>query len=150
MLTRYFTAIAKNSESYDDIFVARKHVINDVGLTDEQVNRIISPLEGIYLIADHIRTLIFAISDGALPSNVGGGYNLRMMLRRIIGTMDRLSLKFDMNEMIDAQIDYLKNTYPELEETRQDVKTIVSIESGRYEGSKSRMQKMVSKLKQKP
>ena len=150
LLTRYFTAIAKNSDNYDDIFVARKHAINDVGLTDEQVNRIISPLEGIYLIADHIRTLIFAISDGALPSNVGGGYNLRMMLRRIIGTMDRLSLKFDMNEMIDAQIDYLKNTYPELEETRQDVKTIVSIESGRYEGSKSRMQKMVSKLKQEP
>ena len=30
---------------------------------------------------------------------VGGGYNLRMMLRRIISTMNRLSLKFDMGEM---------------------------------------------------
>jgi alanyl-tRNA synthetase len=148
LLTKYFTAIAKNIENYDDIFVARKHAINDVVLTEDQVSRIISPLEGIYLIADHIRTLIFAISDGALPSNVGGGYNLRMILRRIIGTMDRLALKLDMNEMIDMQIDYLKETYPELEETREDVKTIISLESERYVNSKSRMQKITSKIKE--
>ena len=89
---------------------------------------------------------IFAISDGALPSNVGGGYNLRMMLRRIISTMNRLSLKFDMGEMVDMQIDYLKNTYPELEKTREDIKTIIGIESDRYENSKLRMEKNVSKL----
>ena len=147
LLTKYFISIAKNIENFDDIFVARKHAIQDAKLSDEQVNRIISPLEGIYLIADHIRTLIFAISDGALPSNVGGGYNLRMVLRRIIGTMDRLKLKLDMNEMIDMQIDYLKNTYPELEETRKEVKAIIALESERYHNSKSRMQKIVSKIK---
>ena len=147
LLTKYYTTIAKNIESYDDVFVARKHAIEQAGLTPEQVNRIITPLEGIYLIADHVRTLIFAISDGALPSNVGGGYNLRMILRRIIGTMDRLNLKFDMDEIIDTQIDYLKKTYPELEETREDVKKIISIESDRYENSKSKMQKIVSRIK---
>ena len=72
------------------------------------------------------------------------------MLRRIISTMDRLSLKFDMNEMIDAQIDYLKNTYTELERRREDIKTIIGIESGRYENSKLRMEKIVNKLNQKP
>ncbi|HET6517293.1 MAG TPA: alanine--tRNA ligase [Nitrosopumilaceae archaeon] len=146
ILTKYFTSIAKNIENYDDIFVARKHTIKDGGISDEQVNRIISPLEGIYLIADHIRTLIFAISDGALPSNVGGGYNLRMVLRRIIGTMERLKLKLDMNEMIDMQIDYLRDTYPELEKTRDEIKKIISLESFRYQSSKSRMQKIVSKI----
>ncbi len=147
LLTKYYTTIAKNIENYDDIFVARKHAIEQAGLTEQQVDRIITPLEGIYLIADHVRTLIFAISDGALPSNVGGGYNLRMILRRIIGTMDRLNLKFDMDEIIDTQIDYLKKTYPELEETREDVKKIISIESDRYENSKSRMQKIVGRIK---
>jgi len=52
--------------------------------------------------------------------------------------------------MVDAQIDYLKNTYPELEKTREDIKTIIGIESGRYENSKLRMEKIVSKLNQKP
>jgi len=150
LLVTYFTKIAKHLEQFSDLSEVRKHAIKSAGLSDEQINKIIIPVEGIYLIVDHIRTLIFAISDGALPSNVGGGYNLRMMLRRIISTMDRLALKFDMDEIIDTQIDYLKNTYPELEKTREDIKTIIRIESGRYENSKLRMKKIVSKLNQKP
>jgi len=150
ILVPYFTEIAKNLELYEDLSHVRKNAIKTTGLSDEQINRIITPLEGIYLIIDHIRTLIFAISDGALPSNVGGGYNLRIMLRRIVSTMDRLKLKFDLNEIIDIQIDYLKNTYPELEKTREDVKEIISIETGRYDSSKQRMQKIVSKLDKEP
>ena len=150
VLVPYFTEIAKNLELYDDLSQVRKNAIKSTGLSDEQINRIITPLEGIYLIIDHIRTLIFAISDGALPSNVGGGYNLRIMLRRIVSTMDRLKLKFDLDEIIEIQIDYLKNTYPELEDTREDVKEIISIEAGRYDSSKQRMQKIVSKLDKEP
>ena len=149
-MARYFTEIAKNFERFSDLSEVRKNAIKSAGLSNEQMDKIITPIEGIYLIIDHIRTLIFAISDGALPSNVGGGYNLRIMLRRIISTMNRLSLKFDINDMIDMQIDYLNDTYPELEETREDVKTIIAIEADRYENSKSRMQKIVSKLNQKP
>jgi len=150
VLVPYFTEIAKNLELYDDLAQVRKNAIKTTGLSDEQINQIITPLEGIYLIIDHIRTLIFAISDGALPSNVGGGYNLRIMLRRIVSTMGRLKLKFDLDEIIDIQIDYLKNTYPELENTREDVKEIISIETGRYDISKQRMQKIVSKLNKEP
>ena len=150
VLVPYFTEIAKNLELYDDLSQVRKNAIKTTGLSDEQINRIITPLEGIYLIIDHIRTLIFAISDGALPSNVGGGYNLRIMLRRIVSTMDRLKLKLDLDEIIDIQIDYLKNTYPELEKTREDVKEIISIETGRYDSSKQRMEKIVSKLDKEP
>ena len=62
----YFTEIAKNLELYEDLSQVRKNAIKTTGLSDEQINHIITPLEGIYLIIDHIRTLIFAISDGAL------------------------------------------------------------------------------------
>ena len=93
--------------------------------------------------------MIFAITDGALPSNVGGGYNLRMMLRRINGTMDRMNLKLDIDELVDMHVDYLRDTYPELDEKRQDVKTILKLESQRYVESKSRMGKMAAKLKEK-
>jgi len=149
MLKKYFTAIAKNLETYDDLIDVRKHAVKSAGLTDDQVNRIITPLEGMYLIADHLRTLIFAIADGALPSNVGGGYNLRMMIRRIRGTIDRMNLKLDIDELVDMHIDYLKDTYPELDEKRQDVKIILKIESQRYVESKSRMKKIAQKMRQK-
>jgi len=150
VLVRYFTEIAKNLEIHEDLAQVRKNAIKQTDLSEEQINKIITPLEGIYLIIDHIRTLIFAISDGALPSNVGGGYNLRIMLRRIISTMNRLELQFDINEIIDRQIDYLKNTYPELEDTREDVKEIIDIEIKRYGASKQRMQKIVTNLDKEP
>ena len=149
LLRNYFTAIAKNLEIFEDLNAVRKHTVDSAKLTDDQLNRIIKPLEGMYLIVDHLRTLIFAITDGALPSNVGGGYNLRMMLRRINATIDRMNLKLDIDELVDMHVDYLKDTYPELEEKRKDVKTILKLESQRYTESKSRMDKMASKLKEK-
>jgi len=149
MLRNYFTAIAKNLEKFDDLNEVRKRAVSSAGLTDDQVSRIITPLEGMYLIADHLRTLIFAISDGALPSNVGGGYNLRMMLRRINGTMDRMNLKLDIDELVDMHIDYLKDTYPELDEKRADVKTILALESQRYVESKVHMKKKADKIREK-
>ncbi|MFI5406058.1 MAG: alanine--tRNA ligase-related protein, partial [Nitrososphaerales archaeon] len=128
LLSKYFIEIAKNQGRFSSLLEVKEHAIKNVGLSSQQVTKIINPLEGIYLIADHLRTLIFAISDGALPSNVGGGYNLRIVLRRIIGTMQRLGLDLDLNEMIDWHIDYLKKTYPELKEKKNDVKTIIEVE----------------------
>jgi alanyl-tRNA synthetase len=147
VLARYFTEIAKNIEKFHDLSQVRKAAVKASGLTEQNLAKTITPLEGLYMIADHLRTLIFAISDGALPSNVGGGYNLRIILRRVMATIDRLGLRLDLDDLIDTHIDYLKNTYPELEQYRQEVKTIIGIEVGRYHESKSRMEKIAQNLK---
>jgi alanyl-tRNA synthetase len=147
VLTRYFTEIAKNIEKFHDLSQVRKAAVKASGLTEQNLAKMITPLEGLYMIADHLRTLIFAISDGALPSNVGGGYNLRIILRRVMATIDRLGLRLDLDDLIDTHIDYLKNTYPELEQYRQEVKTIIGIEVDRYHESKSRMEKIAQNLK---
>lgn len=149
ILRKYFTEIAKALDDYEDLNDVRRHAIKKAGLTDDQLNKMITPLEGIYLIADHLRTLIFAITDGALPSNVGGGYNLRMMLRRINATISKLNLKLDIDDLIDTHIDYLKDTYPELDEKREDVKKILKIEAGRYEESKVHMKKKAEKIRER-
>lgn len=146
-LTRYFTEIAKGLERYPDLSQVRKMALKGSQITEETLNKVITPLEGLYMIADHLRTLIFAISDGALPSNVGGGYNLRIILRRIMAATDRLGLRLDLDELIDSHIDYLKETYPELEQYRAEVKTIIGIEVGRYHDSKSRMEKIALNIK---
>jgi len=149
VLKKYFTEIAKEIDNYDDLNQVRRLAVKNARITDDQLNKMITPLEGMYLIADHLRTLIFAITDGALPSNVGGGYNLRMMLRRINGTITRLNLKLDIDDLIDSHIDYLKDTYPELDEKRDDVKAILKLESARYEESKIHMKKKAEKIREK-
>src|SRR5438132_3410464 len=147
IISNYFRSIPKSIGESKDISVTRKNAAKQAGIDDAKFNKTIVPLEGIYLIADHLRTLVFAISDGALPSNVGGGYNLRMILRRTVATMDRFGWNFDLKELVDMHIDYLKSTYPELEETRNDVKTIIGIERERYNESKTRMKSIASTLK---
>lgn len=148
ILPKYFTNVAKVIEKLNNLNDVRYQAAKQAKLSEEQINRIIAPLEGAYLIADHLRTLIFAITDGALPSNVGGGYNLRMMLRRINGTSARLNLKLDIDELVDAHIDYLKETYPELDSKRNDVKKILEIETKRYEESKTHMRRKADRIKE--
>ncbi|MDE1866506.1 MAG: alanine--tRNA ligase [Thaumarchaeota archaeon] len=147
IISRYFRAISKTLSESTDISIARKNAAAEAEIDNNKMEKMISPLEGIYLIADHLRTLIFAISDGALPSNVGGGYNLRMILRRTLATIDRFGWNFDLDNLIDLHIDYLKSTYPELEGTRKDVKTIIKIEKERYKESRIRMTNITSTLK---
>ncbi|RNJ79160.1 MAG: alanine--tRNA ligase [Nitrosopumilus sp. B06] len=145
VLRIYFTEVAKGLDRHD-LNEVRRRAKKAAGISDERQNRMITRLEGAYLIADHLRTLIFAIADGALPSNVGGGYNLRMMLRRIIGTAGRLDVDIDMGELVDAHIDYLCDTYPELDSKRDDVKEILEIEESRYGESRQQMRKKAQRI----
>ena len=62
--------------------------------------------------ADHVRTLVFAITDGGLPSNVGGGYNLRVVLRRALSFINEFKLDISLEEVANWHIDYLKAIYP--------------------------------------
>lgn len=148
MLGRYYTGVAKTLDRCDDLWDVRRRAMRDAGISDHEASRVIGPLEDSYMIADHVRTLIFAISDGALPSNVGGGYNLRMMIRRIGERIRRLgtSNAVDLDLLVDAHIDYLRGTYPELDSKRDDIKQILRIETGRYAESRSMMQKKVAKV----
>lgn len=137
ILKSYYTMIARGLER-TDINTLRRRAASQAGISDDRYRSIIEPLESIYVIADHLRSLIFAICDGSLPSNVGGGYNLRMMIRRIAKVLEGYGLA----EMVQQHIDYLSKTYPELNEKRSEVQTILDIELGRYGASKNRMAKI--------
>jgi len=71
-----------------NIDAIRRKIAEQIGINYEELKRELEPLEALYAIADHTRALIFAIADGALPSNVGGGYNLRTILRRALSLND--------------------------------------------------------------
>ena len=81
------------------------------------------------VIADHIRTITFALSDGASFENYGRGYVLRRLLRRA----SRMGRKLNINHtfmavLVDIVIDKYRNIYPELEQNRSMVKELVTKE----------------------
>lgn len=48
----------------------------------DDIKKAIQEVKDLYIILDHTRTILITISDGSLPSNVGGGGNVRNILRR--------------------------------------------------------------------
>jgi alanyl-tRNA synthetase len=81
------------------------------------------------VIADHIRCLVFAITDGAIPSNEGRGYVIRRVLRRAVrhGRLLGLDGPF-LYRLADSVIDLMKEPYPELGERRETVEKVIGNE----------------------
>ena len=78
------------------------------------------------VIADHIRSSVFLIAEGVLPSNDGRGYVLRRILRRAIRHSNILGYqKPFMNELSDYLVDEMGSAYPELYENKDFVKNII-------------------------
>ena len=150
ILGSYFRYVSNALERTEvDLRALKSTFVKEMKISFEDLNRIVNPFEAMYTIADHTRTLLFAISDGSIPSNVGGGYNLRVLLRRALAILERMGWKFDLADIADIHIGYLKRMYPELEEHVKDVRTILQIESNRYLGSKERMNSITSSIKGK-
>ena len=85
------------------------------------------------VISDHIRTVSFAIADGALPSNEGRGYVLRRLIRRAV----RFSKDHGVNEafmykLVDVVADKMKEFYPAVSEKSDFVKEVIKKEEERF------------------
>lgn len=148
-LSRYFKKLSEKYSNYEnDPRPLKTNIAKELGLSYEDLEKNVLPIETLSIIADHTRTLLFAISDGSLPSNVGGGYNLRIILRRTLALLARLGWKLDLQDIMDLHVDYLKPMYPELKEHKNDVRKIMQIESDRYSSSKERMYSIASSMRE--
>ncbi|ERK57194.1 alanine--tRNA ligase [Gemella bergeri ATCC 700627] len=85
------------------------------------------------VIADHIRTVVFAIADGALPSNEGRGYILRRLLRRAVRYAKVLELNTSfMYKLTDVVADIMVDYYPNVKESANFVKDVILKEEDRF------------------
>jgi len=147
-LFRRYSALSGdlNLDDYRDLDEARHKIAVRLNTSASALTKQFGALEAMYAIADHSRTLLFAIADGMLPSNSGGGYNLRMIFRRARNFIDYYKFKLTMSDLVGWHIDYLKKMYPELAEHREDVAEVLGVEESRYTSSSDRVSKIVSSI----
>ena len=88
----------------------------------------------IRIITDHIRSVSFLVCDGILPSNEGRGYVLRRLLRRAArhGKLIGINGSF-LAELSKRVIEVSKEAYPELENRKEYIEKIISIEEDRFQ-----------------
>ena len=53
------------------------------------MKKAIQSVKDMYIVLDHTRTILMAITDGSLPANVGGGGNVRNILRRVFSILEK-------------------------------------------------------------
>ncbi|UII54978.1 alanine--tRNA ligase [Cytobacillus spongiae] len=85
------------------------------------------------VIADHIRTVGFAVGDGALPSNEGRGYVLRRLLRRAVRYAKTISIHRPfMYELVPVVGEIMQDFYPEVKEKTEFIQKVVKNEEERF------------------
>ena len=72
-----------NIDEVEDIEKTWAELATKINEPVEKVKSAIQKIKDLYIVLDHTRTVLITISDGALPSNVGGGGNVRNILRRV-------------------------------------------------------------------
>jgi len=81
------------------------------------------------VIADHIRSLVFAITDGATPSNEGRGYVIRRILRRASRFGRELGIREPaLYKLVPVVVDYLGEAFPEIKARADYVTTVIQSE----------------------
>ncbi len=85
------------------------------------------------VIADHIRTVSFAIADGALPSNEGRGYVLRRLLRRAVRYAKQIQIeKPFMYKLVPTVAGIMKDYYPNVIEKTDFIQKVIKNEEDRF------------------
>ncbi len=112
----------KNSVYGTDLFLP---IIKEIPGQNEKAERII---------ADHIKSSVFLISEDILPSNVERGYVLRRILRRAIRYGKFLNLpKNFLIPLAQRVVEIYKDVYPEVKSKETDILTVIQNEEEKFE-----------------
>ena len=104
-------------------------------------------IESRRIVAEHLRASMMIIQDGGLPSNVDRGYILRRLIRRMVRHLRKLQINLnELGELIDLNIDTLKEMYPELHQNSNKIKNVIIEEKDKFEKTLERGEREFNKI----
>jgi len=133
-------------ETGRDLLMLRKKVAARTGVSVEELDKLLVPVEAVYAIADHLRCLAFMFGDRITPSNVKEGYLARVVLRRTLRLLRELELRKPLAELMALELKQLTPQFPELKEQEDYILEVIGLEERRYRDAISRGSKLVERL----
>ena len=110
-------------------------------------------IESRRIVAEHLRASMMIIADGGRPSNIDRGYVLRKLIRRMARHLNKMQIELsELGNLIELNIDILKELYPELEKNKDTIKQVIIEEKDKFmktlsHGEKE-FEKAINKAKQ--
>ena len=133
-----------NIDEVDDIEKAWIQTADVIHIDPDILKREVKRQAALYTLAEHTRGLLIALNDGALPSNIGGGYNLRVLLRRCF--MIAQEWDIPLEDIFEEHARYLRSQFPELTENLEDIYNIVRVEKEKYKNARIKVEKELKKV----
>lgn len=149
---RLFTQYARMSGSLNidevaDVEAEKESIAKKLGISKQELFSHIEPLQALYATSDHLLTVLSAVTDGMLPSNAGGGYNLRLILRRAFGFEEEYGFKFDYAKILELHAAHLAGLFPNLKSGVSSTADVIAEEKKKYAATKQKARgKVVSML----
>lgn len=85
------------------------------------------------IVADHIRTSVFMIADGVVPSNTDRGYILRRIVRRAVRYADGMGISIESpKNLVNAIIEVYQDVYPELKQKQEHIVSEIEKEGNKF------------------
>lgn len=101
----------------------------------------------IRVITDHIRSVVFMLSDGVIPSNEGRGYVLRRLFRRAVRHGKKLGINdMFMVDVAKKVIETSSKAYPALSENEEMILKMISVEESRFNETIAQGTQMINEL----
>ena len=124
---RVCAVLQQKKSNYDtDVFTPILYAIEKLSGLEYQGEKVQIAMR---VIADHVRTLTFAIADGATPGNEGRGYVLRRILRRASRYGRNIGLKEPfIYKLVDAVVENMGYYFTEIHEQQKNIKKIIKSE----------------------
>ncbi|MEK9868843.1 MAG: alanine--tRNA ligase-related protein, partial [Gammaproteobacteria bacterium] len=86
------------------------------------------------VIADHIRSAVFLIADGVVPSNEGRGYVIRRIIRRALRHGHKLQSSGPFfHKLVATVVDEMGEAYPLIQSTREQIERVLLKEEEQFE-----------------
>jgi alanyl-tRNA synthetase len=138
-----------NEDEVPDLEKEKERIAGVLGVSKKELFETLEPLQALYASADHLCTVLFTITDGMLPSNSGGGYNLRMLLRRTFGFQSKFGYDLDYGEIVEGHANFLNYIFPHLKNGVQTTLDVIEEEQKRYQATKEKARSIVTNLVKK-
>ncbi len=124
----------------------REEVAKRVGLSVDELRRIMEPRELLYITADHMRSVMLMLADGVVPSNSGAGYLARLLIRRVLRLLYSHGIEMGLDEIAKMLAPYLKSIVPDLDEVLPTILEMLQVEERKYRELLSSAPAIVLKL----
>jgi len=108
----------------------RKNLSDRLGVSLEELERVLIPMEMVYALADHTRAILFMLGDGLVPSNAGAGYLARLMIRRSLRLAEEIGFNLSIFDLVELHRKILKEF--EFEVPLETIQEMLEIEEKKY------------------